>query len=300
MITRRRVLTVLAGAAASSVAGARAAVAPAQWRGIALGASARIILDHPDAAGLLRRSVAEIKRLENIFSLYRADSELSRLNREGLLVDPAFELVELMSRCSVLHQRTGGAFDPTVQALWALYADHHSKGRRPDIEQIKKARSKTGWNLVDYSPQKIAYRRTGMALTFNGVAQGYIADKVADLLRASGVRDVLVNTGEINALGMAPDGSPWQVALQGKSGETLPLSNRAIATSAPLGTTFDAGETVGHIIDPRSGYPGGRWTSVTVIAQSATDADGLSTGFALMGRSEIEAARGDSKVLLSG
>lgn len=299
MITRRRVLTILAGAAACSVAGARAAVAPAQWRGIALGAPAHIVLDHPDAASLLRRSVAEIKRLENIFSLYRADSDLSRLNREGVLFDPAFELVELMSRCSGLHQRTGGAFDPTVQALWSLYADHHSRGRRPDKGLIARTKAKTGWNLVDFTPQKIAYRRAGMAMTFNGVAQGFIADKVADLMHAAGVRDVLINTGEIAALGVAPDRAPWPVAVQGSKAETIPLMDRAIATSAPLGTTFDAGETVGHIIDPRSGYPGGRWTSVTVMARSATEADGLSTGFALMRRPEIDAARGDSKVLLS-
>lgn len=135
-------------------------------------------------------------------------------------------------------------------------------------------------------------------MTLNGVAQGFIADRVADLMRASGVRNVLINTGEITALGRAPDNAPWQVAVQDRHRPDVAVTDRAMATSAPLGTTFDAGETVGHIIDPRSGYPGGRWRSVTVIARSAAEADGLSTGFVLMDRSEIEAARGDSEVLL--
>jgi len=298
MTTRRRMLTILAGAAAWSVTGAKAAVKPAQWRGIALGAPARIILDHPDADNLIRRSVAEIARLENIFSLYRAGSDLSRLNRDGTLIAPALELVEILSRCAALHDRTGGAFDPTVQTLWSLYADCHSRGQQPHEKQIAEAMTKTGWDEIEVSAQRIAYRRSGMAMTLNGVAQGFIADRVADLMRAGGVRDVLINTGEITALGRAPDNAPWQVAVRDGQGPDVPLTDRAMATSAPLGTTFDAGETVGHIIDPRSGYPGGRWRSVTVIARSAAEADALSTGFVLMDRSEIEAARGDSEVLL--
>lgn len=299
MTTRRRMLTILAGAVVAPVTGARAVVAPVQWRGVALGAPAHIVLDHPEAAALIRRSLAEMTRLENIFSLYKADSELSRLNRDGILLNPALELVELLSRCSSLNERTGGAFDPTVQTLWSLYADRYSQRQQPTDKQIFTARSMTGWDGVDYSPQIIAYRRPGMAMTLNGVAQGFVADKVADLMRANGVRDVLVNTGEIAALGLAPDRAPWQVAVQGRREHDLSLSDRAIATSAPLGTTFDSGETVGHIIDPRTGYPGGNWSSVTVIAGSAAEADGLSTGFSLMSRSEIEAARGASRVLLS-
>ncbi len=300
MTTRRRLLTILAGAAVLPVVGARAARPPAQWRGIALGAPAHIVLDHPDAADLIRQSVAEMRRLEAIFSLFRPDGDLSRLNRDGSLTEPALELVELLSLCAGLNRRTGGAFDPTVQPLWALYADHFSRGRRPDDAQVAGVRSTTGWDRVDYGPQKIAYRRPGMAMTLNGVAQGFIADKVAALLRRAGIRNVLVNTGEIAALGLAPGGAPWQIALQSTGHPDIPLSDAAIATSAPLGTTFDHDQKAGHIIDPRTGYPGGKWSSVTVISRSAAEADGLSTGFVLMDRPDIEAARGASRVLLSG
>ncbi len=298
MITRRRALTILAGAAALSAAGARAKPPPAQWRGVALGAEARIILDHPGAAELLPRAVAEIRRLENIFSLYTANSELARLNRAGVLTAPAFELIELLSLCSVLHSRTGGAFDPTVQALWALYARQFSAGRPPHGGQIARARSVTGWAQVEFSPRRIRYARAGVLMTLNGIAQGYIADKIAALFRRNGVSDVLVNVGEIAALGLAPDGAPWRVKLgRGRTGG-LPLSDAAMATSAPLGTTFDDGATAGHIIDPGTGYPGGNWTTVTVIAPLAAEADGLSTAFCLMTRPEITEAQGRCEVLL--
>ena len=102
-----------------------------QWSGIALGAEAKIILDHPKADTLIAQAVAEISRLENIFSLYREDSQLSKLNTQGFLRLPAFEMVELLSICSRIHAQTLGAFDPTVQGLWALYAQEISAGKMP-------------------------------------------------------------------------------------------------------------------------------------------------------------------------
>jgi thiamine biosynthesis lipoprotein len=292
-------LTILAGAMAVPLTGARAKTPPVRWHGVALGAEATIVLDHPNAGNLIPQAVAEIGRLEKIFSLYRSESDLSRLNRDGFLTEPAFELVELLSLCSALNARTDGAFDPTVQALWSLYARRFSNGHRPDEAQISRARLVTGWDQVKFSPQKIAYRQPGVAMTLNGIAQGFIADRIAALFRRNGVRDVLVNTGEIAALGRAPDGLPWQVKLQTEPQNGVQLSDGAIATSAPLGTTFDTAESVGHIIDPRTGYPGGKWSRVTVIARSAAEADGLSTAFCLMSRPEIAVAKGASEVLLS-
>ncbi len=298
MTTRRRVLTILAGAAVLPVFGARANTSVEQWSGIALGAEARIILDHPRAGTLISQALEEIRRLEKIFSLYLPDSQLSRLNREGILFAPAFELIELLSICSNLNSRTDGAFDPTVQALWSLFARQFSKGQPPDSEQIARAKAVTGWKHVEFSPESVSFGRSGVLLTLNGIAQGFIADRVADFFRKNGVSNVLVNTGEIAALGIGPDGKPWQVKLGDSEGTSVPLTNAAIATSAPLGTAFDAGGKVGHIIDPRTGYPGGNWSEVTVISRSATEADGLSTGFCLMGQPEIAAAKGNSRVLL--
>ncbi len=84
----------------------------------------------------------------------------------------------------------------------------------------------------------------------------------------------------------------------GEGGQSVSLHGAAIATSAPLGTTFDADEKVGHILDPRTGYPGGVWSGVSVVASSAAEADGLSTAFCLMSQSEVEASKGEARVYL--
>lgn len=298
MTTRRRFLSILAGAATLPVFGAHASTNVAQWHGIALGAEAQIILDHPDADHLIASAVAEIRRLENIFSLYQTDSQLARLNRDGVLQNPAFEMIELLSICSALNARTSGAFDPTVQTLWSTYAEAYTAGGAPSAASIRKAMSVTGWGHVAYSPQRVSFNRAGVSLTLNGIAQGFIADKITELFRTNGVSNVLVNTGEIVALGTAPNGNMWQVKLGNEDGKSVSLHGAAIATSAPLGTTFDAGEKVGHILDPRTGYPGGVWSGVSVVASSAAEADGLSTAFCLMTHSEVEASKGESQVYL--
>lgn len=298
MTTRRRVLTILAGAAAVPAFGIQANASASQWQGIALGAEARIILDHRDADVLLKQAVAEIRHLEGIFSLYQTDSQLSRLNRNGFVKAPAFEMVELLSICSGLNIRTAGAFDPTVQGLWRLYASKYAAGSKPDDPEIHDALTKTGWRHLRYSPAEILFDRPGIELTLNGIAQGYIADRVTKLLRRNGVANVLVNTGEIAAVGSAPDGDDWSVKLGTSNGRRVALHDAAIATSAPLGTTFDGGGTVGHIVDPRTGKTGGKWSQVSVIDKSAAVADGLSTAFCLMDQAEITTARKDAEVFL--
>ncbi len=294
MTTRRRFLTILASATALPARAIPASAATRQWKGIALGANARIILDHPRADALLTEAVTEIGRLESLFSLYR-DSQLTRLNRDGVLPGPAPEMLEILSICSAINARTNGAFDPTIQPFWALYAESYAAGTKPTAAQI--AAVSTGWKHLRFSPAEVAFTRPGMALTLNGIAQGYIADRVGALLRADGVRDVLVNTGEILASGTAPDGKAWPVRLGHDGTRTVALSNVAVATSAPLGTTFDQQGRVGHIIDPRTGQPGGLQKQISVISTSAAMADGLSTAFCLMTEDEIDAAKGDAEVL---
>ncbi len=289
MTTRRRFLTILAGAAVLPTL----ASAAASWRGIALGADAKIILDHPDAEALIASAVAEISRLEGLFSL-RQDSQLTRLNAAGTLANPAPEMLELLSICSQINARTDGAFDPTIQSLWALYAENFAAGNTPSAAQI--AAAHTGWQHVRFSPAEVSFAKPDMALTLNGIAQGFIADKVAVLFRAQGVQNVLIDTGEIMALGTAPDGTPWPVTIANTEGQIAPLSNAAIATSAPLGTTFDESGTTSHILDPRTGLPGGQWAQVSVVATTAAMADGLSTAFCLMDTAGMRDA-GQSGVL---
>lgn len=294
MITRRRMISILAGAAALPVLGTVANASVVNWRGVALGANANIVLDHPNADALLDSALQEIARLEKVFSLYQDGSQISVLNREGVLRAPAVEMLDLLNISARIFGETEGAFDPTVQPLWALYAQKYVAGANPSKAEIADARSRVGFQNITVSPEMVSFSKPGMALTFNGIAQGYIADKVAQLLRREGVTDVLVNTGEINAIGIAPDGGAWPITLADQQRQ---LSNAAIATSAPNGTFFDQQGIVGHILDPRTGLPGGNWQTISVIDKSAARADGLSTAFCLMSKEQIQAVSGTHEVV---
>ena len=295
---RRRFLTISAAAAGAVGAGAFAGRAlQAQplyrWEGVALGAGASITLAHPQAEQIVGRALAEIARLEGVFSLYRADSALTALNTTGSLDAPPFELLQCLTLCGAVHTATQGRFDPTVQPLWRLYADSYEAGAAPTPQAVAAARALVGWGDVRVSAERIAFARPGMALTLNGVAQGYIADRVAALLTAEGLTDVLVDTGEMRALGGHPDGGAWPVALD-VAGTILPgavpLREMALASSAPRGTTFDEAGTQGHILNPATGAPSAQpWQLVSVTAPQAALADALSSAFCLMSRDEIVA-----------
>lgn len=292
---RRRFLSITAGAACAVSIGPAYATGMTQWRGVALGAEASIMLDHPQADRLIAAARAEINRLEEVFSLHRPTSALSQLNASGWLAAPPFELLDCLSLAGRVHETTGGAFDPTVQPLWAAYAEHAAQGEAgllPSAER-EAALARVGWQNVGLDPAEIRLG-DGTKLTLNGIAQGFIADRVAALLRGEGLMNVMVNTGEMHAVGSDPRGGPWQVGLRGENGNVgtfLELANAALATSAPLGTVFDNAGTIGHILDPRSGYPApDRWRDVSVIAPHAALADALSTAFTLMTRTEIDTA----------
>lgn len=278
-LSRRRFLTLSAVAALPLSFPARAAQIT-QWHGTALGAGAAIYLDHPDAPAIIARAVAEIARLEAIFSLYRADSALSQLNAAGRLDAPPFELLECLTLCARVGAATGGRFDPTVQPLWQLYAAAFAAGDAPRPEQIAALLPKVGLHRISWDSAAVEMP-AGMALTLNGVAQGFIADKVAEMLAAAGLTDILINTGEFRALGQMPGGRDWPVKLA--SGGETGLASRALATSAPLGTVFDAQGKVGHILHPVTGLPATpTWTLVSISAPTAALADALSTAACLM------------------
>lgn len=282
-LTRRRFLAI--SAVAASLPGAlSAAPAPRHWVGQALGARASIRLDHPDAEAVTARCLAEIGRLEDILSLYRADSALSRLNRTGRLDAPPFELLDCLSMAGSVHRASGGLFDVTVQPLWALWAEAAVQGRRPAPGERDAALSRTGWDRVSLSSEAVTLQ-PGMALTLNGIGQGYVADRVAALLQAEGLTDILIDTGEMRALG----GRPWPVRIP--HGGEVPLSARALATSAPRGTCFDAPGRDGHILDPRTGGPAvSPWAEISISAPSAALADALSTAACLtQDRAELTA-----------
>ena len=285
-VNRRRFLTIASAAALLPAAGRAAAPRITDWRGIALGAEARLILAHPDSDRLVAAALDELARLERIFSLYRRDSELARLNAAGVLDAPSNELVELLALAGLVHDATGGVFDPSIQPLWAAYAAAGAEGRAPTDPERTAALARVGWEGVTVDPGRITLR-PGMALTLNGIAQGYITDRVAARLAALGLSDLLCEMGEIAALGHAPGGTAWAARLS--SGEPVPLSGRCLASSAPRATAFDQAGRLGHILDPRTGVPSDRDLAlVSVSAPSAALADALSTAGCLMARADLD------------
>ena len=294
--TRRRFVAIAAAAAGLPFAAIRAGAETVhlhRWSGIALGATAEIVLYDSDAARarrLIARCVAEIDRLEDVFSLYRPESAISRLNRDGRLTAPPLELVALLAEARSYSERTEGAFDATVQPLWRLYAAHFAHPGADPQGPAEAARAETQ-ALVDYravqvEPSEVRLARPGMAITLNGIAQGYITDRVATLLQDAGMTDVLLDIGEVRALGRHPDGRPWHVGLR-RAAEpemvvrTVKLTHRAVATSAGIASPFDASGRHHHLFDPATGRPARAARQVSVIAPRATMADALSTALAV-------------------
>lgn len=287
LATRRRFLQVSAAALMVSAAPLHAGRSVAHWRGIALGAGARMSLagvTDREAAPVFAAIEAEISRLERIFSLYRDDSDLARLNRSGTLAAPQPEMLEVLSLSDSLWRASDGRFDPAVQPLWRSLAD----GRpAPDIAH---ARTLADWTGVSWSPAQVRLARPGMALTFNGVAQGYITDRIAGVLRARGFGDVMIDMGEVRALGSHPDGRPWRAGIADPGGQIVrqvQLSDRALATSAPFATRIGTGQRYGHIVAPAD-RAAPLASLVSVSAPRAAVADGLSTAATLMTRPETD------------
>lgn len=296
VISRRKMIALCAAAGGAALVPigtpARAGSASVlEWTGVSLGSVSTIRLAHPDrriGQKLLRRAVAEARRLEAIFSLYRDDTALSELNRSGVLVAPSTELVQLLSLCDDIWRLTEGAFDPTVQPIWRCYADHfadaHANPEGPSRQKLAEALDLVGWSGVSVSRDRIALARRGMGLTLNGIAQGYITDRVVDLLRQEGISSSLVDMGEIRTLGQHPDGRTWQAAVAAATPQhrTLDLVDKAVATTGADGFRFNADGRCNHLFNPATGRCAGPAVSLTVVAPTAAAADALSTAFAFM------------------
>lgn len=308
-LNRRRVLFIgaaLAGAALVPPAFAASSETVAQWRGIALGADATLQLagiTQAQAAPVFAAVEQEIARLERIFSLYRADSALSRLNATGRLESPAPEMVALLGQARTAWLATDGLFDPTVQPLFRAMAEHYTSGRtgRPALDA---ALSRVGFDKVDFDTHSIRFARPGMAMTFNGIAQGYMTDRVTDLLRAQGFGNVLVDLGEIRGLGPGRHGGGWRVGLARPGANAsvphfIDVRDGAVATSAMLGTTFDQAGSAGHILHPVLGVASAWREQVTVLDSSATRADALSTAATLMDDAQIARLREGGVVVMA-
>jgi thiamine biosynthesis lipoprotein len=239
--------------------------------------------DPTRAKRAILRMLSEIARLEDIFSLYRPGSELSRLNRNRKIDAPSRDIVLVLDQARQIAEVSRGAFDPTIQPLWTL----HAATATPDQKQIDAALALVDYAAITASRRTIRYDRAGMSASLNGIAQGYITDRVTELLGNEGFENAVIELGETRALGHAPDGSPFSIGLvnpdaPNRTMDQLALSDAALSVSGGYGHRFRDG--IGHhIFDPHAGTSANRLLQVAVIAPKAALADALSTAIYVAG-----------------
>jgi thiamine biosynthesis lipoprotein len=239
--------------------------------------------------------------VEDLLSLYRPHSALCRLNRDGVLRSPHADVLSVIRESLEWARLSGGAFDPTVQPLWAL----HAAGGAPELARIEDARRLVDWRRVQVDANEIRLG-PGQQVTLNGIAQGFAADRVREVFVAHGIRHGLVNTGEFCALGAKADASPWQIGVQHPRVRdayvaVAPLRDRFLATSGDYETKFGDDFSTHHIFDPATGRSPSELSSVTVVAPTGLEADALSTAIFVLGSSRgfaLAATRPGVEVLL--
>lgn len=222
--------------------------------------------------------------VERMVSLAAGGSAVSRLNRDGALAQPDHQMLALLSQACALSQLTCGAFDVTVQPLLGVYAEAMQWGALPERGAIDAARELVGWRRLAFGREHARFLRPGMALTLDGLAQGYAADLALLVLRRHGIQDALVDTGAVAASG--DGGLQWMAglpALHGMPPGAVPLRDRCMATSA------GGAPGQGGIINPATGDMAGELACVTVLAPLGLLADGLATAFMVMGAKQAHA-----------
>lgn len=254
------------------------------------------------ARDAMNRAFGEIKRVEDVFSVYKADSEASRINRlrmnERLLISR--EVFDLIRRSIEYSEKTGGAFDITIKPLVDLWAKAKQDKKLPAEVDVKLALEHTGYKKIVLNEAKstISFRKEGMALDFGGIAKGYATDRAIKILHENGIDNAVVRLGgSIYCLGRKSRNEPWKIGIQHPRDKDklfleIKLENVAIDTSGDYERYFVLdGKRYSHIIDPRTGYPIGEDTiSSTVIAPDAVTADILATSLEVVGTKGVQCA----------
>lgn len=294
-ISRRRFLLTMGVLAATSVVRPRLSAAATlagptglqtvTRTSVALGSSVSITAlnrSKEQAQRAVDAAFSELEMVDELMSIYRPHSQVSLLNRQGFLDNPHPYLLEVLNKSQSVARQTNGAFDITVQPLWDLYAAASKAGRLPDPAALAATLARVDWKAIELSPQRITLGHPGMAITLNGIAQGYAADRALAALRKSGIEHALINTGELAAIGAKADGQPWSVGIQHPRQKDAyialaKLDGRCLATSGDYETSFSPDHSANHIFDPATGRSPQAFSSVSIAAATGIDADALST-----------------------
>ena len=257
----------------------------------ALGSEISMLVFHEDSRVgelALDAAFAELARVEQVMSIYLPQSQVSRLNAEGNLKSPDPYLVQGLEQSCLMSDQSDGAFDITVQPLWTLYFAAQRQNKLPPDSAIEEARCNVDWRGISVSADEIRLRDRKMAITLNGIAQGFAADRAMEALKQAGIRHALVNTGEIASLGRKAAGGAWMAGIQHPRMKDAylglaALDGRCLSTSGDYETAFTSDFSYNHIFDPATGRSPLDFSSVTVVAPDATTADALSTAIFVLG-----------------
>jgi thiamine biosynthesis lipoprotein len=238
-----------------------------------------------------------IDAVEEQLTVYRETSEISRINArahgEALPVEP--RLFELLRLAQMIHRDTGGAFDIAAGALTAAWGFRDRQPAVPSPAALAAAQQVSGFRhvLLDNVTQSIRLLKPGLVLNLGGIGKGYALDRAAELLRREwNIRSALLHGGGSSILGLGtPPGSDcgWPVALRhptndGRTLGTVFLRDRALGTSAATYQHYlHNGRKLGHVLDPRTGWPATCLSATNITAATATEADAYSTATFILG-----------------
>jgi thiamine biosynthesis lipoprotein len=258
-----------------------------------------------DAAAL---AFQEMDRVVDLLNRYDPSSALFLLNDEGAIRGPPPELSTVLQQARFFHDASDGAFDPTVMPLVDLFrtgvglevgasGDEQSPGQDSSLDpgqtppgeaEILQALALVDGRKVEISEAGIRLTRPGMGVTLDGIAKGYVVDRMAAVLSEQGLDDYLINAGgDVRSAGFREDGSSWRVGVQdpkkeGDLPDVIGLSNRAVATSGSYEIYFDRERTHHHIVSARTGSSPDFSQSVSVTAPTTLAADALATTLFVM------------------
>jgi thiamine biosynthesis lipoprotein len=250
----------------------------------------------PGALELAEQALDLIDRLEDQLTVYREHSQVSRLNRHAADGPVAIEerLYGLLARSAQLSAGTDGAFDITSGALTKCWGFYRRQGRVPTERERVEVLERVGFKHLELDSQRrsVRYLRRGLEINLGSIGKGYALDRGAELLRQEGVHSGLLHGGHssILAIGSDPtDARGWAVGIRHpwdleRRLAILRLRDRALGTSAATFQHLEYnGRKLGHILDPRSGWPAEGVASATAVAPTAAEADALATAFFILG-----------------
>lgn len=231
------------------------------------------------------RAFEEMDRLIAVFDRHRSATAISVLNDQGRLDGAPAELTAVLTRAGEISRLSGGAFDVSVAPVVDLLKSSHGK---PSKAQFSEALELVNARGVQINGQNLRLDRGGMRLTLDGIAKGYIADRMTRVLIDNGVSACLVNAGgDIRAHGQPASNRPWRVAIEDPNKQShypdiLDIANGAVATSGSYEVFFDPARKTHHLVNPGSGHSPQGIVSVSVQAPSVMEADALATTLSLL------------------